>query len=147
MIRCLRLYLSAQTPPHKETITCGSVVHRANSVTQYPEEVSSVMCQMIENPTTEEPNSDRFWLTRNRTTFFENRGISRAATFASMMRRPSFLLFPARNEEDTNKKIDRDTCPLSIPIATKVTPILSWESDQAARMCLRRMRLNIGIFR
>jgi hypothetical protein len=40
-----------------------------------PDEVSRVMCQIMAYPTTEEPNSERFWLIRNRTTDFVNKAL------------------------------------------------------------------------
>ncbi len=33
IIRCLRLYLSAQTPPHREITTCGSMEQMVDSNT------------------------------------------------------------------------------------------------------------------
>jgi hypothetical protein len=40
-----------------------------------PDEVSRVMYQIMAYPTTEEPNSERFWLIRNRTTDFVNKAL------------------------------------------------------------------------
>ena len=70
IIRTFRLYRSASTPPNSETNTCGSTVQMVASISQVPDEVVRVMCQMIENPTTEEPNRETFWLNKNRAALF-----------------------------------------------------------------------------
>ena len=40
------------------------------SISQVPDEVVRVICHMIENPTTEEPNRETFWLNKNRAALF-----------------------------------------------------------------------------
>ena len=58
-------YLSANTPAHSETNTCGTSVAKVEIVIQKPDEVVTVIYQIIEKPTTDEPKIDKFWLIMN----------------------------------------------------------------------------------
>ena len=62
MMIIFRLYLSATTPAHSEINICGVSAAIVDIVIQLPEEVLSVIYQMMLKPTTEEPNMERFWL-------------------------------------------------------------------------------------
>ena len=70
MMIIFRLYLSATTPAHSEINICGVSAAIVDIVIQLPEEVLSVIYQMMLKPTTEEPNMERFWLMRKRNISF-----------------------------------------------------------------------------
>ena len=70
IIKYLRLYLSAQTPPKRDVISSGTTIKMVASIIHIPDDVSRVMYQIIEYPTIDEPNKDTFWLIRKPVTLF-----------------------------------------------------------------------------
>jgi len=61
---------------------------RVASISQVPEDVRSVMCQMMAKDTTDDPNRDRFWLSKKSKTFRVNSFGPSAGTLSFMI---SFL--------------------------------------------------------
>jgi hypothetical protein len=71
------LYRSAHTPLERLIKRWGTIWASVAYIRNTPDEVSRVMYQMMAYPTTEEPNRERFWLIRNRTTDFVKRALLR----------------------------------------------------------------------
>ena len=69
MIRYLRLYLSAQTPPIKEIRNCGSKPAIEKAATHIPDEVNLVAYHITDIWTSVEPNSEMPWLIKNNAAF------------------------------------------------------------------------------